>query len=49
MDTTFINSENSKTSKLCKLVFNLSHNINFKINGKYVHCQILISVTYRKT
>ena len=41
MDTIFINSENSKTSVSHRLLINLSHKINFKINDKYVLYQIL--------
>ena len=35
MDTIFMNSENSKTSDLHKLLRNLSDKINLKRNDKY--------------
>ena len=36
MDTIFVNSKNSKTSYLHRLLLNLSHKINLKRSGKYV-------------
>ena len=36
MDTIFVNSENSKTSELHRLLLNLSDNINLKRSDKYV-------------
>ena len=36
MDTIFMNSENSKTSDLDRLLFNLSDKINLKRSDKYV-------------
>ena len=36
MDIIFINSENSKTSDLHKLLLNLTDNINLKKSDKYV-------------
>ena len=36
MDTIFMNSENSKTSDLHRLLLNLSKKINLKRSDKYV-------------
>ena len=36
MDTTFINSENSKTSNPHRLIISLTHKINLKRSFKYV-------------
>ena len=36
MDTTFMNSESSKTSDLHRLLLNISDKINLKRNDKYV-------------
>ena len=36
MKTTFMNSENSKTSDPCELLLNLSDKINLKSKDKYV-------------
>ena len=36
MDTTFINSEKSKTSETYRLIINLTYKINLKRSVKYV-------------
>ena len=36
MDTIFMNSENSKTSRLHRLLLNLTDKINFKRSDKYI-------------
>ena len=48
MDTTFMNSRNSKTSDPHRLLLNLPDKINLK-NDKYVALEILAFTTHRKT
>ena len=45
MDNIFMNSENSKTSHLHRLLFNLSDKINLKRSDKYVDLSNL-SINY---
>ena len=48
MDTTFMNSRNSKTSDPHRLLLNLPDKINLK-NDKYVALQTLAFTTHGKT
>ena len=42
MDTIFMNSENSKTSDLYRLLLNLTDKINLKRSDKYVALAFII-------
>ena len=48
MDTIFINSENSKTSKPHVLILNLAYKIDLRKREKSVVYQILVFITHGK-
>ena len=48
MDTTFMNSESSKTSDLHRLLLNISDKINLKRNDKYVALSNLSIIIHGK-
>ena len=49
MDTIFMNSENSKTSKPHVLILNLTDNIDLRRGEKILLYQILVFITHGKT
>ena len=50
MDTIFINSQNSETSDLLRILLNLSERINLKRSDKYVTLSnLIIHYTWKNT
>ena len=48
MDTTFLNSENSKTSKSHVLILNLTDKLDLRIDERLLLYQILAFITHEK-
>ena len=49
MNTVFMNSENSKTSKAHILIFKLTNKLDIRKGEQLLHCQILVFITHGKT
>ena len=49
MNTIFMNSENSKTSKPHALTLKLTNKLDLRIGEKFIAFQILASITHGKT
>ena len=49
MDTMFLNSENSKTSKLHVLILKLTYKLDLRIGKKIIALSNLSFITYGKT
>ena len=49
MDTIFMNSENSRTSKYHVLVLKLADKLDLRRGKKVLLCQILVFTIHRKT
>ena len=49
MDTIFMNSENSKTSKAHVLILKLTDELDLRRGEKLLHYRILVFITHGKT